>query len=226
MSCRRNHRRLMLLAGGELSSRKAKRLRKHLQGCASCRSLLAELEADREWLASLAAGMSEESRASEVGRRALEAWRRERESSWSQATEASSSRRSWGPLRAALGAAAFLLIIFVGSWILLTAKPPAVRLGDRAQATRETVRAYPRWTERGEGGGRGSLAGSEVAAAQVEVPPVNSRKAQEVFPGSSRASAAADNEAHLTKFTVKLETGDPGVVIYWVVETKKGATSS
>ena len=49
-SCPQNASLLALQAGGDVTPRQAALLRRHLDGCAACRKLLAELRDTRDWV--------------------------------------------------------------------------------------------------------------------------------------------------------------------------------
>lgn len=205
MSCRRYRRSVALWTGGDLPAGRAARVEAHLAGCGECRALATEVRRVRATLAP-----SLESR---VDDRALV------EISAAVTTRIRAGARPTSPVARrwthvwAVGALA--LLVALGALVIRRAQQPSVTstadVGRSAPTSvppriaAPTPRALPAFTT-----GRGART---ARATNTASPAVHKTR---------RAIVGREAATQSDQLVIKLVTDDPSVVIYWLVDQKKG----
>ncbi len=247
MSCRKYQRYLALQAGDDLSNGRARRLSRHLKRCVDCREELAALKRARARLESLAGSSPAENEHADLTAEVMAAWRRDRSTTpagggWGRRLSLPRAAR-WG-LEAAL-----LLLVVAGAIHIVHRSSGNVLPGDQSphqpapivsESTGSLAVGPPTGALPLE---RSSRPGSQekhvvssppplggIAEAETPVPTARMHLRVPVRtgnPAGDRATAgSAPRTGPMESFTVKLETPDPRVVIYWTIETRKGADIS
>ncbi len=211
MSCRRVRRLVALWVGGDLAPRRVRRIEAHVAGCEACRLLAGRLRAGRDALAGFVEEPPDRVALRTVRQRVMARL------DAAQADPAAGRTRPWRPAigwKPALGAA--LLALGAAAVVL-------VQRATRGPDVREVVAARP--------------TGAPSAVAPVPAPPVQTGTAPR--PTERRAASAGPRQhpqvragarsvppqartASAEPLVIKIVTDDPEVVIYWVVDGKKG----
>jgi hypothetical protein len=194
MNCRQTRRLLPLFAGGDLTGRKARRGRKHLEACADCRR---ELEAYRTALRVVADAVRE----APAGDWTPGEWRavmdrvaKEKPEPREQSAAAPAKAPKWVP--AVASGAAIVLMVAVG---LLLKDSPVKPAGIQARTV--LGERTPRPRESGEG-----LLG--LAAPDMASQPSGSK--------TGGPTAAAPNSSKQDVLTMTLVSPDTGLQVVWV----------
>jgi Putative zinc-finger len=190
MSCDAFEELIALDAGDDLAPAEAARVRAHLDACASCRELARNVAESRAALKALSEDAPDED--------ALAPWRR----NLMARIEAAPRRPAlgWGWAWAAAVAMALLALLVLRTIPRHAPPPPAV-------LAHVTPPAIP----------PALLARVALPAIPPAPPSIEPRPARPAHPGARHRRAPTPAPEPLL---VKLETSDPNVVIYWILEGK------
>jgi anti-sigma factor RsiW len=218
MRCDEIEKLVPLYVEGDLPARRAERVRRHVEGCAACRSLLDGFRSSQRWLHG--------ARAPEVGGAALEAlrrtvWRRieaepPRSAAWREIERIWAGMRRWvaQPTMATLA----LFVVVTGSFALsrVTATSSAGRPG------------HTRWTTAPASDGAGSAgapAGRAAGEARPEAPsePMLAQASADLGGDGAERDPTSDEPGADDSLRIEIQTRDPDVRIIWFSPTEDRA---
>jgi hypothetical protein len=218
MNCRDIEKLIALHAEGDLPAGEGERVLKHLETCANCRTLLAELTSSQTALRQL--------RDEAVDETATAAWRRGLMSRVE--TESPKRRFAWGLAFAAAAAGIAVAVIAVNQMasrrappappvpsIARVMTPPAVGAGLHPQAPIPSRDQRERFYENEVQPSR-NRQGAVLRKPSAQRS--RDRQGAVVEPKVRQPQPAPDTQPLLVKF----ETSDPDVIIYWTIERRGG----
>jgi len=210
MSCPRYRPLIALWVGGDLAPRLARRVKTHVAGCAACRALAGRLLENVSALAALAEEAPDSEALRVVRHRVLARLVTEGGRSASARIRPATARLALRPLLAAA-----LVAAAVAAAILLRhASPPRALSTAAARPTTPPAPAPSPPTPMPAIGAAPPQAPGRGTYPASPRPPQTYRRVREVAADQRRAAAEP--------IVIKVVTDDPEVVIYWLVDSKKG----
>jgi anti-sigma factor RsiW len=211
VSCPHNASLLALHAGQDVPAEQARRLRRHLDGCADCRLLLSELRATRDWLRANATPPVDARQLDELRSRVVRRLVRERPFPWLLAllgrTFSSWRSLNWQSARG-LAVAALLMVGALGALPSLDghrgarsawrAAVPASALP--APAAVATDEAEP---------------GDDDESATLDSEPAAEEEVAEAEPVGGPLDAGVEEPSSGSGLRIEMQTTDPNVRIIW-----------